>query len=102
MAWSAATVPQVREIVLRDISACSNKQIATFLRYEVEPYFAPIRRYGNLENVVVVARKGDEVLYWEDVEEGFNISPLDADGSILGHFCNQDELCVALNAWIAG
>jgi hypothetical protein len=52
------------------------------------------------QSVVVVARRGDEVMYWEDVEEGFNISPITSDGQVLQHWCNQDELGSALNAWI--
>ena len=55
-----------------------------------------------METVVVVARKGEEVIYWEDGEEGFNVSPIAQDGRILEHWCNQDELGHALNAWIDG
>ena len=65
-------------------------------------YVAPILRYGQIENAVVVARRGDEVIYWEDVEEGFNLSPVSPDGQILEHWSNQDELRFALNAWIDG
>ena len=73
-----------------------------FKRYAVELYVAPILRYGDMQNAVVVARRGDEVIYWEDVEEGFNVSPVSPDGRILAHWCNQDELRFALNAWIEG
>jgi|SRR5215470_8638944 len=50
--------------------------------------------------LVVVARKGNEVICYEDEEEGFNVSPVSADGQILEHCCNQDELRFALNDWI--
>jgi hypothetical protein len=46
-----------------------------------------------------VARKGDEVMYFEDVEDGFNFSPISAEGKILEHWCNQDELQHALRRW---
>ncbi len=39
-------------------------------------------------------------MYWEDVEEGFNISGLSSDGMILEHGCNQDELHTALQRWL--
>lgn len=55
-----------------------------------------------MEHAIVVARRVDEVIYWEDVEGGFNISPIGPDGRILEHWCNQDELRLALNAWIEG
>ncbi len=59
-------------------------------------------RYGKMESVVVVARNGDQVIYYEDVEDGFNVSPLSQDGQVLEHLCNQDELPFVLNAWIDG
>ena len=102
MTWQPATVDAVKKIVEGDLADCDDEQIAVFKRYAVEPYSAPIVRYGKLETVVVVARKPNEVIYWEDVEEGFNRSPISQDGRILEHWCNQDELRSALNAWIEG
>jgi hypothetical protein len=102
MEWEPATVEAVEEILEADLAECDDEQVATFRRYAVAPYRAPILRYGKMESVVVVARKGDEVIYWEDVEQGFNISPVASDGRILEHWCNQDELRYALNAWIEG
>ena len=101
-AWTPATVDAVREIVEQDLSRCDAVQREVFARYAVAPYAAPIRRYGKMETVVVVARQANEVIYWEDVEEGFNVSPVAPDGRVLNHWCNQDELGVALNRWIPG
>jgi hypothetical protein len=100
--WHPATIEEVKKIVRADLADCDEEQIRAFKRYAVEPYVAPILRYGELENVAVVARKGDEVIYWEDVEEGFNLSPIAPNGRILEHWCNQDELRFAINAWIEG
>jgi hypothetical protein len=71
-----------------------------FSAFRVEPRLAPIVRYGKLENVVVVAQKENQVIYWEDVEEGFGVSPVSTDGRILRQDCNQNDLSLALNAWI--
>ena len=76
---------------------CDAEQLAAFNRYAVEPYAAPIVRYGKTESVVVIARRRDEFIYWEDVEEGFNLSRVGRDGRILEHWCNQEELRFALN-----
>ena len=92
----------IREIVQGDVGRCDAEQFAAFQKYAVDPYLAPILRYGKIDNVVVVARRDSEVIYWEDVEEGFNVSPLSPDGQVLQHWCNQDELGLALNAWIPG
>jgi hypothetical protein len=102
MEWHPATVDEVKKIVRYDLAECDEEQILAYQKYVVEPYVAPILRYGHMENAVVVARRGDEVIYWEDVEEGFNLSPVSPDGRTLEHWCNQDELRFALNAWIDG
>ncbi len=102
MEWRPATIDEVRKFVRADLEKCDPQQIAVFRQYSVDPYFAPIERYGKLEKVVVVAYNSGEVMYWEDVEEGFNTSPVGADGHVLQHWCNQDDLGTALNQWIEG
>jgi hypothetical protein len=84
------------------LANCDREQAAVFEAYRVEPRLAPIIRYGKLENVVVIAQKGNQVIYWEDVEEGFGVSPVSTAGQILQQDCNQKDLGPALNAWIAG
>lgn len=100
--WQPATIDEVKEIVEEDLKDCDAAQVAVYQKYAVEPFVAPIERYGKVESVVVVARKGNQVIYWEDTEYGFNVSPISEDGRILEHWCNQDELKYALNAWIEG
>jgi hypothetical protein len=102
MAWTATAIEAVKKIIEDDLPMCDDEQLAAFRRYAVEPYLAPIIRHEKMESVVVVARKGDQVIYCEDIEEGFNVSPLSDDGRILKHWCNQDELNLALNEWIEG
>jgi len=102
MEWNGASVECVKQMVRRDVVDLDDEQRAVFSRYAVEPYTAPITRYGRWESVVVVARRDQEVIYWEDVEEGFNVSPVDPSGAILEHGCNQDRLANALDYWIAG
>jgi hypothetical protein len=100
MKWRPATIEEVREIVDHDLSQCDTEQLGAFKSHGVDPYYGKIVRYGHSGVVVVVARKGQEVIYWEDVEEGFNVSPIDKDGEIVEHWCNQDNLGLALNTWI--
>jgi hypothetical protein len=102
MDWKPTSVEVVKKIVQDDLAGCDDEQLASFRQYAVEPYQAPILRYGRIESVVVVARRRGEVIYWEDEEEGFNLSPVAQDGRIIEHWCNQDELGLALNAWIEG
>src|SRR5580658_8680192 len=90
MEWQPTTVESVKKIIECDLKACDDEQVAAFKRHGVEPFRAPILRHGKMESVVVVAQRRDEVIYWEDVEEGFNLSPVTADGRVLEHWCNQD------------
>jgi len=96
------SIEYVQQLVMGELLACDEKQRAVFEQFAVEPYRASITRYGNRETVVVVACNGNEVVYCEEIEEGFNVSPLGPDGTVLEHWCNQDELKLALNYWIAG
>jgi hypothetical protein len=99
MEWRATTIDEFSKIIDGDLIGCGDEEAAVFARYRVAPYAAPLYRYGKDERVVVVARRLDEVIYWEDVEEGFNRSPVDGDGRILEHLCDQDDLCLALHKW---
>ena len=100
--WQPATIEYVKGLVDRDLLDCDEKQVALFKTCAVEPYAAPITRYGDRDTVVVVARNGEEVIYYEDIEAGFNVSRVRPDWEILEHRCNQDELKFALNYWIEG
>ena len=71
MKWKPATIDEVKAIVVADLKGCNADEVALFQQYSVEPFLAPILRYGKEENVVVVARKSNEVVYWEDVEVRF-------------------------------
>jgi hypothetical protein len=64
--WRPATVEEVKTIVEEDLRQCDAEQVAALNRYAVEPYVAPIIRYGKVESAVVIARRGDEVIYWEE------------------------------------
>jgi hypothetical protein len=102
MEWQPTSVEAVKRIVEGDLKTCDSKQVAVFEKYSVKPYRAPILRYGKMESVVVVAQRRNDVIYWEDVEGGFNCSAIGPDGRILEHLCNQNDLRLALNKWIGG
>lgn len=98
--WKPITRAELEELIQEQLDECELEQKATFEKYRVLLRQAPIERYGKLEHVFFVARNNDEVMYYEDVEEGFNFSPINADGKILEHWCNQDELKHALWHWM--
>lgn len=98
MDWKPATIEEVKEIVQNDLSKCDRKQTALFESHKVDPYVASIIRGAGVEYVVVVAPKGNQVIYWEDVEEGFGVSAVGTEGQILEQDCSQNDLGLALNS----
>ncbi len=44
----------------------------------------------------VVAICGTKIIWYNDIEEGFNISSYKTYGQIEGYYCNQDDLSAAL------
>jgi hypothetical protein len=100
MEWKASSIEDVRRIVQDDLANCDPRQTAVFEKYRVGPHYAPIARLGGVDHVVVVAKKENQVIYWEDIEEGFGVSQVDTDGKITEQDCNQNDLSLAINAWI--
>jgi hypothetical protein len=99
-AWQPISAVELGELIARQLRDCEPELIAAFERYKVTPFRAAIDRYGREEHVFVVARRRDEVMYFEDVEDGFNFSRISPEGKILEHWCNQDELKHALRRWV--
>jgi hypothetical protein len=92
----------MQSLIHEQLHDCTDEQRELFERYRVPLRPTPLERYGQLESVFVVAQRGDEVMYYEDVEDGFNFSPLTPDGWVAEHWCNQDELKYALIRWQNG
>ena len=98
--WKPITEDELLDLVRAQLKECTPEQVAAFEKHRVPPYAAPITRNGARESVFVLAVKNGEALYYEDVEDGFNFSPLSPSGEILEHWCNQDELKHALWRWV--
>ena len=72
-------------------------------RFRVPTYTAIIRRSNAAgdEPVFVVAESPRGVIYFDDVEYGFNISPLDGSGHVTRPGGSQMGLADAVVAWLA-
>jgi hypothetical protein len=90
--WRPATRSEVESIVAEQLQACSPSQRQLFERYRVEPHSCPIERFGTIEQVYAVARRGKFLLFWEDIEEGFEWSRPEDDGVIRSYGSSQFEL----------
>ena len=97
--WHPITREDLDALIAEQLRECSPELRSVFERYRVTPFLAPVQRNGAVERVYVVARRGEEVLYYEDVEEGFNFSLVPPKDGALEHWCNQDDLKHALLRW---
>ena len=90
--WHPVTVAELEAIVERQLSQCSLLQKAAFEAFRVPFYPVPIHRLGSLEQVLVVAHLPTGLLYFEDVEDGFDVGCLDIDGALAPTTCDQLDL----------
>lgn len=90
--WQPITIEQLEAVVAAQLGACAAEQQAAFASLRVQFFSVPISRLGAVESVLVVARLPSGLLYFEDVEEGFEIGVPGADGVLPDQGCNQLEL----------
>ncbi len=89
MAWKPISATEFRELFESQYRELTREQRRVFDRYKVDFWKALFRRSGTPEDdeddeVFVVAQNNDGVLYFGDVEYGFNISRIDDAGRMLG------------------
>lgn len=94
--WTPITYNELKALVAKELRTCSAEQKEYFVQIATDIRAVPIVRGGVNESVFVVAQDRGIVVYYEDVEEGFNLSPLAADGSIASPGYEQWKLRHAL------
>jgi len=94
MTWQPITSTQLEGIVARQLQSCTPSQQKAFSRFRVPFYKVPIQAHE--ESVFVLAHLPGGLLYYEDIEEGFEVGILGVDGTLPGRGCNQYELCHVL------
>lgn len=94
--WEPISVNELEALVTSQLNECSQAQRTYFDTYRVVPYAVPFQRRYGLEHVLVVAHLPNGLLYFEDVEEGFELGNLDANGRLYDCGCNQLSLSQTL------
>ena len=90
--WKSIDADELSRLVAAQLTECTEDERRLFEQHRVKFYPVPIRRMGLLEQVFVVAEFGDRVLYYEDIEEGFELAQLDLEGAVPCQGCSQFEL----------
>jgi hypothetical protein len=100
--WKPTELGVPQSLLRVQLADCSADLQIFFESRRLNPFLASILRSGEPEQVLVVTRKDDVVLYFDDVEDGLNLSPISKDGWIIGPRYEQDVLKWALAKWAAG
>ncbi len=99
-AWSPITPAELEILINHELETCTREQRQVFEDHRVLLRRAVLVRYERQEEAFIVAQRGDEVMYYEDLETGFNFSLLSEDGSIRESGCNESRLGNAVNRWL--
>ncbi|WP_447774656.1 hypothetical protein [Variovorax boronicumulans] len=97
MEWSPISASELEALVELQLSECTLTEREIFAQYRIPFRLAAIERSGECETVFIVAMNRTVAMYFEDVEEGFNLSSLRSDGSIAQPGWQQWSLQEALN-----
>lgn len=98
--WQPISLNDFETLLGEELENCQPEEQALFERTKLPVGRLRMRDTAYLETAYVVARYGDEILYYNDIEGGFNTSPVDDAGAILEYWCNQDTLQGALYRWL--
>ncbi len=100
--WKPMTLSEFEVLYGEQRSSLSAEAKQVFERFRVPTRVATIRRSSAAgdELVFVVAESPRGVVYFDDVEYGFNISPLAEDERIISPGGSQMSLADAIVSWL--
>jgi hypothetical protein len=98
--WIPISQPDFESLLREELEECFSEERVLFERSRIDVERRPFATKTYLESAFVVASRGDEIMYYNDIEGGFNTSAVDNDGAILEYWCNQDTLQAALHTWL--
>ena len=102
--WQPISKNDFEVLFMDQLAGLSQQERMAFECYRIPIESAWINRSDECgwERVYVVAKSGEGVLYFDDVEYGFNISQVNEDGRIVSPGGSQYSLAEATQAWMLG
>ena len=95
--WQPTPLYELKTLIAQQIAECSPETRALFEANAITPKKWALSPWGDDGGGFwVIAIIGKFVLWYNDIEEGFNISSFTQEGTIEQYWCNQDPLHVAL------
>jgi hypothetical protein len=91
--WSPISIENLKNLVLKGELKLKDSQLNFWDLIKIEPEKWKEKEYGEEGGGFwVVAVFGREVIWYNDIEEGFNISSYKTYGEIEEYWCNQSDL----------
>jgi hypothetical protein len=101
MDWEPISREALDSLIAEQLAEATADERALFARTAIAPAKWQLSPWGDLGGGFwVVAVMDDRVLWYNDIEDGFNVSRFTAAGTIPSaeYWCNQDELRWAIAA----
>jgi len=101
MDWQPISREALDELIAEELAEATPEERMLFVRAAVTPTKWQLSPWGDIGGGFwVVAVLEDRVLWYNDIEDGFNVSRFTTTGTIPSteYWCNQDELRWALPA----
>jgi hypothetical protein len=97
MTWTPITIEEIYDMILTTERDLNGELLNFWELIKIYPEKWNEETYGKEGNGFwVVGLIGRRVIYFNDIEEGFNISDYKTYGTIDNYFCNQDKLVWAI------
>jgi hypothetical protein len=95
--WKPKSLSDLNAMIAEDLKACAPELRALYARTQVPPEKWGQAPWGDPGGGFwAIAVHEGRVLWYNDIEAGFNVSPFSRWGEIGYYVCNQDELQYAL------
>ena len=96
--WEPISESALRDRVAQGVARMSPSHVRLWEAVRVDPQKWQQHPYGDAGGGFwVVAIVGQTVIWYNDIEDGFNRSRYSAYGQIEDYWCNQDELELAID-----
>lgn len=91
--WTPISLNELQEWIFRAESNFEGELLNFWMLIKIDPEKWQEKEYGDEGGGFwIVAIFGNEIIYYNDIEEGFNVSGYEVYGQIEEYWCNQNEL----------
>lgn len=95
--WQPISLSELKELISQQLAECTHETRAQYVANAIAPQKWDLLPWGDDGGGFwVIAIFGNSVLWYNDIEDGFNTSSYIKEGAIEHYWCNQDMLHIAL------